>query len=119
MSDLKPNELLKHHKPEPIDWAEMRRLARSRERPSEWPAGLQAISTEGLALFGIDEENRLYWDGKRLATLTLTRWQKIGAVIVTVSAAVAATAAAVSAVEDWKTIGGRSEPVNAPTAPPR
>jgi len=52
---------------------------------------------DGLSLIGIDDQNRLYWDGNRLATLTLTRWQKLGAIAVTASAVIGAAAAVISA----------------------
>jgi hypothetical protein len=87
------------------NWQNTRRHARSPIRPAEWPPGIQAISLEGLALLGIDDQNRLYWDGKRLATLTLTAWQKTAAVIVTASAALAAIAAIASAAADWYRLG--------------
>lgn len=101
MVDQSTNDLLKYQQEEKFDWEKARRHARSRERPSDWPANVQAISLQGLSLLGIDEQNRLYWDGKRLATLTLTGWQKLGAFLVTVSAVIAAASAAVSAIADW------------------
>jgi hypothetical protein len=82
------------------DWAKIREHARSNERPPEWREDIQAISINGLALLGIDRKNRLYWDGKRIATLTLTTWQKLGAFLITVSAAVGAVAAITSARAD-------------------
>jgi hypothetical protein len=41
----------------------------------------------GLNLFGIDESNRLYWDGQRIAMdVRLTRFQTFLAVIAAVGA---------------------------------
>jgi hypothetical protein len=61
--------------------------------PPEWPANLQGISQEGLALLGIDEKQRALLGRE---ALTLTHWQKVGALMVTVSAVIAAVSAAAS-----------------------
>lgn len=81
----------------PEDWEKCRIIAKSPDRPASWPAGVYSISVKGLCLLGVDDRNRLYWDGERVPNLVLSRWQKIGAVILAISAAVAACAAAVSA----------------------
>lgn len=86
------------------DWEHIRKHARSKERPSSWPENIQAISLSGLALLGIDDQNRLYWDGSRIEVrnrVNLTFWQRIGAVAVVISAVVGALAAAASALADW------------------
>lgn len=88
-----------------IDWAEVRRYAKCGESPPEWPDDVQGISNKGLSLLGIDSQNRLYWDGKRVPTVMLTGWQKAGAFFITVSAVVAALAAVVSAYADVANIG--------------
>jgi hypothetical protein len=77
-----------------IDWEHIRRVKFSDERPDDWPAGVKAISQEGLALFGIhDKTGRLYWDGDEILTsLRLGKREFILAVIVAVSAAVTAAA---------------------------
>lgn len=80
-----------------MDWDRIRRFSKCGERPPEWPAGVEAISLKGVSLLGIDSENHLYWDGKMLATVKLTRWQKVGAFVLTASAMVAAIAACVQA----------------------
>jgi hypothetical protein len=90
-----------------IDWTDRRRSSRSGERPPEWPEGVHGISLDGLSLLGIDDENRLYWDGQRIATLTLTRWQKVGAFVVTASALIGAMAAVTSAIADFGSQAGR------------
>ena len=51
----------------PHDEAAWRRL-RSRAlsegaRAPEWPAGVHALSQEGLLLLGLDRHGQLYWDG--------------------------------------------------------
>jgi hypothetical protein len=96
------NELAKAANQTPHDWVKTRRHARSDIRPPEWPKNVQAISVNGLSLLGIDDRNRLYWDGQRITTFTLSAWQKAGAVVLTVSAAVAALAAVASAAADWR-----------------
>ena len=35
-------------------------------RAPEWPAGVHALSDEGLQLLGLDRKGQLYWDGKPL-----------------------------------------------------
>ena len=48
-----------------VDWTHIRAHKNSNERPADWPAGVRAISTEGLNLFGIKEATgQLYWDGR-------------------------------------------------------
>jgi hypothetical protein len=86
------------------DWEVIRRFARSDSRPDEWPTETQAISQKGLSLLGIDRENRLYWDGKRIPTLSLTRSQKIAAWILGLATIIAAIGAAASAAAAWYVI---------------
>lgn len=85
-----------------VDWAFIRQHAMSSDSPPDWPPGVKGITLKGVALLGLDDKRRLYWDGRRVATLTLSRWQKIGAFVLTMSAAVAAMAATASAVAAWK-----------------
>ncbi len=52
----------------PDDEAAWRRL-RSRawsdgHRAPEWPPGVRSLSREGLRLLGLDDQGRLYWNGK-------------------------------------------------------
>jgi hypothetical protein len=62
------------------DWDEIRRNKMSDVSPSEWPKGVRAISTKGLALLGIHERtDSLYWDGKEIVIRkirlgTFERW---------------------------------------------
>jgi hypothetical protein len=79
------------------DWAFCRTISRSPDRPSSWPTNVFSISMKGLCLLGVDDKNRLYWDGQRIPNLVLSTWQKVGAVMVTLSAVVGALATAVSA----------------------
>ena len=60
-----------------IDWDKERaHKFASVEPPKDWPIGVRPISINGLNLFGIDQQNRLYWDGQRVAfTLRLENYQ--------------------------------------------
>jgi hypothetical protein len=52
---------------------------------SEWPAGVETISLDGLDRLGVDAQNQLYWDGKPLEvkqSLSFTGWQKVWAGVV-------------------------------------
>ena len=88
-----------------VDWEQIRRTSRSDERPNDWPADVRGISMNGAALLGVDDQNRLYWDGKRVPTVTLTFWQKAGALTVAASAVVGAASAALSAYADIVMLG--------------
>jgi hypothetical protein len=74
---------------------------------SHWPTGVKTISLEKLDLLGVDENNYLYWDGKRVQIvrrITLTFWQTIGAFIVGIFAIVGAIgsfAQGWAAYNDW------------------
>ncbi len=71
-----------------------------------WPNNVRPMTVDALGDLGYDPEGDLYWKGKRIEvrkSLTFTKWQKAGTVIVTVSAAVAALASAASAYVDWQT----------------
>ncbi len=68
-----------------------------------WPAHVSSIGMDRLDYLGIDRDGNLYWDGKRVEVrrpLSLTFWQRAGAVVISVSALVAAAAAAISAYAD-------------------
>jgi hypothetical protein len=57
-----------------VDWTHIRAHKNSNERPADWPAGVRAISTEGLNLFGIKEATgQLYWDGRQVRTRRVIR----------------------------------------------
>lgn len=52
-----------------MDWDHIRRTKIAPDRPSEWPEGVQAISMNGLCLFGIHKDTgALYWDGHEVVT---------------------------------------------------
>lgn len=63
------------------EWADLRARKYSKVAPPpDWPEGVRPISVEGVGLFGIDTDGQLYWDGKRVETvsrLSLTRRQRI------------------------------------------
>jgi len=71
-----------------VDWNSVRRHARLDDpTPADWPRTVRAISFEGVQLLGLDDDNRLYWDGKEVVirrTLDLSAWQKLGAVLIVV-----------------------------------
>jgi len=49
------------------------------DRAPDWPAGVHALSGEGLLLLGLDSKGQLYWDGKPIEVrrrLDLTWRQK-------------------------------------------
>ena len=75
-----------------VDWDRIRSFAHANiAPPDDWPKGIKPISLEGAALFGLDADFRLYWDGKLVQVsrrFDLTFWQKVGAVL-TVGSAVA------------------------------
>jgi hypothetical protein len=59
----------------------------SGRHPSKWPQGVEPIGIEDLNRIGIDSENQLYWDGRRIEVrrfLVLTRFQKWFAAIVAI-----------------------------------
>ena len=73
------------------------------DAPSHWPNGVRPISLDGLILVGVGEDGRLYWDGVPVEvarTFTLSWWQRVAAVLVSLSAVIAAAAACVSAYAD-------------------
>jgi hypothetical protein len=64
----------------PKDWEQLRKnkFAAADKPPIDWPTGVHPISMEGLALFGIGPDNRLYWDGQSIKierTVSLSWWQ--------------------------------------------
>lgn len=71
-----------------INWDEVRRHKFAPESgPADWPADVKPISMDGTSLFGIDPNNRLYWDGKRIAFhLRLTWYQTFLATIAAIGA---------------------------------
>jgi len=85
-----------------INWERMRATAfADAETPADWSREIRPISFNGLALFGIDGQRQLYWNGRPIEIrkpLSLTAWQRIGAVLVTLSAVAGAT------VQIWRFI---------------
>jgi hypothetical protein len=79
---------------EKLDWATIRSRAFSdAATPADWPRRVHSISMEGLNLLGVDDQYQLYWDGKPIEikrTLSLSIWQRVGAVTITLSAAAGA-----------------------------
>jgi hypothetical protein len=61
------------------DWEKVGRNLQSGERRPEQPQDV-AISLEGLALLGLDNQTQLYWDGKPvLGTVAAAwRWRRSG-----------------------------------------
>ncbi|MFA6020331.1 MAG: hypothetical protein WC722_08730 [Rhodospirillales bacterium] len=88
-----------------IDWDRIRKHAYADVHgPSDWPQGIKPISLDGTGLFGLDAKHRLYWDGKLVHVergISLTFWQKTGAIIGIAAAVVAALASAVQAYIAW------------------
>jgi hypothetical protein len=83
-----------------INWDEVRRNKfAAQSGPPDWDSSIRPITMDGTSLIGVDPQGRLYWDGQRLAvdSLRLSYWQKVGAVVVAGSSAIAAIAASVSA----------------------
>ena len=74
----------------PVDWEAIRKHARLDARvPDTWPRSVKAISLEGVQLLGLDDDNRLYWDGQEIVVrrrLDLSVWQRIGAVLAVLAA---------------------------------
>lgn len=76
-----------------INWDEIRRNKfAAQSGPPDWDRSVR------------DPQGRLYWDGQRIAveSLRLSRWQKIGAVVVTLSTAIAALTVAIVAEQRAK-----------------
>lgn len=96
----------------PYDDAAWRRL-RSRawamgERAPEWPAGVHAVSREGLLLLGLDSKGRLYWDGRPLEArrrLNLSWVQKLAAGLVTAAVIVGGVNGVVQTVSAGTDLG--------------
>ena len=75
------------------------------EKPvdANWPPGVKGISFKELSLLGVDEANRLHWDGKPVITesrLGLTGGQTVGAVVTVVSAVLGGVYA-LTQIIDW------------------
>ncbi len=56
---------------------------------SHWPKGVTPISYGGIGLLGVDQDQRLYWDGKPVQVqqrLRFSRAQTVGAIVVGLAA---------------------------------
>ena len=64
------------------------------QQPHEsWPAGVTPIGVEDLDRLGLNEQNQLFWDGRRVEIrnrLDLTRLQRALAIIVSICAVLGA-----------------------------
>lgn len=66
----------------------------------EWPSQVWSIGLDRLDLLGVDGKGQLYWNGHQIEIrqpLSLTFWQRAGAVIIVISSAATAIATAVLA----------------------
>src|SRR5680860_77805 len=65
-----------------------------------WPNGVREIGIDEMSNFGIDGQSQIYWNGKLIEIkkrISLSPWQKFGAVVV----AVAAFSASMVGVWEW------------------
>jgi hypothetical protein len=61
----------------------LRRVPPLKGTKATWPKGVRGISIEEVDLLGVDNNGRLYWDGKPVeVSRRLTRWQTFGAFVV-------------------------------------
>ena len=78
-----------------VDWVQMRADAFwTGGVPGHWPTGVTPLTSNGLLLFGLDDRRQLYWNGAPIEVrklISLTTWQRIGAVLITLSTVAGAT----------------------------
>lgn len=77
------------------------------EVEANWPPHVWSVGIDRLDYLGVDNKRNLYWDGKRIEIrrpLSLSFWQKTGAVLLAASAIAGALAASVSAWADWRSL---------------
>ncbi|MGI0525738.1 hypothetical protein [Rhizobium giardinii] len=56
---------------EKVDWDAARRQPFADvETPDDWPKGVRPMSWQGINLLGADGVGGLYWDGKKVQTVT-------------------------------------------------
>lgn len=89
-------------------WAEIRASKKSGVTPPpDWPRGVTPITIGAMDLFGLDEEERLYYDGKMVEVrrrLDLSRGEKWFAGVVgffTILGGVGAVAQGWAAAHQW------------------
>jgi len=71
--------------------------------PGDWPQGVERIVVNDLDRLGINSENQLFWDGRRIEIrrrLDLTRVEKTVAWIVTLAAVLGGIGAFLSGLND-------------------
>ena len=93
-----------------IDWEKVSRKSQSGERHPERPEDA-AISLEGLALLGLDNQTQLYWDGKPVVItqrLTLSRWQKVWAALAAIAIILGGLGALAIGVDAGHNFGNRA-----------
>lgn len=76
-----------------IDWDEIRKYRHVTDpSPTTWPAGVKAISQQGVSLLGIHESTgELYWDGQQVVTARrLANFEQRLALAVTIATVVMA-----------------------------
>lgn len=72
-------------------------------RHRDWPPGVRQAGYDSFELLGVDNDNKLYWDGHPIEVrrrFDLTFWQRLGAVIV-VFGALGAVAQGIDASHDF------------------
>jgi hypothetical protein len=85
---------------------ELREVPLWKANKQNWPAGVREIGMEETDCLGVDRRGNLYWDGKPVEVrhFWLTRWQKVGVVIIAISALIGGIGAAALgwvAYEEW------------------
>jgi hypothetical protein len=68
-----------------------------------WPPGIDRVGVEDLTRLGIDRQDQLYWDGRRIEIrkrLDLTPFQQAAAILVTVFAILGGLGAFMSGLQD-------------------
>lgn len=99
--------------PPPTDWDRIRanRWAKV-SGPLHWPQHIRPISLSGTALFGLDEEGGLYWDGKpveirrRLDLTKDERWFALAVGFFTILGSLGAVAQGWAAAHQWSCQAG-------------
>lgn len=73
------------------------------DTPPGWPAGVRPITFDEINSLGVDSENRLYWEGKRLThDIRFTFLQKIAAFITVTSTTIMGIESFVNIIKEFK-----------------